>query len=338
MAVLTNSAPYRWMLVALLLAPTLQARNHRSELEVYFNTSANTFMVGKQSEMTLVVEGVPATRREHRRNSIHVPIVGRAAFVGEWCFEVGIRTSGRGFTKTFCWTSSHNHALDYPRYGYFRRLPAISHNTEYAAAFSLRRGQRMELAWHNLPNGFKFYNAYTRRNRRNSEGSFRDRRRGRKFFRIEGVARHRITHHDDKANRSAHDPVKISNIRSAYMGAPYGFNRWGKHSYRVTAVYADGETRSNFTWIVKINRGHVVRGEIVYEGSPVRLHIFRFVDERNYYLRSLAPKGSGADYLLDEGFYTPTSLYVGAYPHYVNLKLSENDTHIYRQYLIPSGG
>jgi hypothetical protein len=76
----------------------------------------------------------------------------------------------------------------------------------------------------------------------------------------------------------------------------------GTYNYRVSAVYADGETAASTGTATAVAAGDKVTAEITYAGSPVYLNVFRSSvgatgDEK--FIGRIAPQGSGSAHDLD---------------------------------------
>lgn len=82
----------------------------------------------------------------------------------------------------------------------------------------------------------------------------------------------------------------------------------GAYSYKVSAVYADGETLPSSAQSASPAAGDNVSGVITYSGMPLYFNVFRTAKGASSgweFTQRIAPTTSGATYVLDENAYLP---------------------------------
>lgn len=76
----------------------------------------------------------------------------------------------------------------------------------------------------------------------------------------------------------------------------------GDYSYRISAVYADGETLASTAEIVTVSAGDKVTTEITYTGAPLYFNVFRAPKDTtadHEFIQRIAPAGSGNAHDID---------------------------------------
>lgn len=98
-------------------------------------------------------------------------------------------------------------------------------------------------------------------------------------------------------------PTAASLLSPADAASKFSASDAGTYGYKVSAVYADGETLPSNEISGAVAAGDKVTGVISYSGSPVYLNVFRSPKDGNgagwEFIKRMAPTSSGATYDLD---------------------------------------
>lgn len=97
-------------------------------------------------------------------------------------------------------------------------------------------------------------------------------------------------------------PTTASGASPADAASEFAAADAGTYSYRISAVYADGETLASTQEAIAVSAGDKVTTEITYTGSPLYFNVFRApvgTTAGHEFTLRLAPAGSGVAHSID---------------------------------------
>ena len=253
-------------------------------------------------------------------------IYGTPQFVGRWCFTLAAQfeflprpldssappPTMHRTSRQACFFAAHNEQLNYPQFSTATRLDRAEINRTYRERIRFAdpaRRVRVSVAWHNLPNSLKI-ETHNRRNYVKLSGTPRDRKN------------YLVT------NASSTSPPQLTELFTVKDERRSGFETLDKYTYRVTAVYPDGETASVSKKSLWVSSGEVVLATLAYAKRPFYFNVFRSSEPDSWdtgdgeqFIGRLAPQPSGSEYLLDTGAVAPRTMRAAGH-FYLMLKLT----------------
>ena len=259
---------------------------------------------------------LPAGLQMDYSDSEQLLIHGTPLFLGRWCFILAAEMEEIRATRQICFYAGGNSELSYPEFSTNQNLDTARKGRRYDEKIRFERisdhrlRRQAEIVWHNLPNSLEI-------EPRSSKG----------YIKIKGRPEDRLSYRVENHSRSPsphlQELMTVEDSRSNFSQ-----KNAGVYSYRITAVYPDGETRSLTSASVTVEAGQVVTALITYEGSPFYFNVFRSDGEEDVghkYITRLTPAGSGIEYLLDLNRLMPRKLSAtGVF--YLMLKLTDIGT------------
>ena len=287
----------------------------------YRDTNENRVVVDWQVIGAQLPAGMDLQPLEERQALIY----GTPQFVGRWCFTLAAQfellpelgASGppselRRTDRQVCFFAARNARLSYPQFSTSTRLDRAEKNRDYSEKIRfehMNRRTRVSVAWHNLPQSLKIET----RNRRG-------------YVKISGEPRDRDSHIIFGGNVSAENLPQLTKLFTAKDARRSHFDQVYRHTYRITAVYPDGETTAEFHKSLHVNRGEVVLATLTYDKRPFYFNVFRANGEHNdaRFITRLEPRPSGSEYLLDSNAAAPRTIQATG-NFYLMLKLTSAD-------------
>lgn len=261
-----------------------------------------------------------ADRRRGRTNIVHIS--GRALFVGKWCFNLALhirvmlrdgRSKHPTVIKQVCLFGQDN--ADYNYHKVNATLPIAVKGSNYRASINLSRSGRgrgvsSHVLWHDVPVSMRV-------------------RSGHRMITLSGTPTDRYGYRLPKGYQPYAQPIELGEFTTHddLLTSKFTNHHPIQYGYRITAMYPDGETRSNFVRLVKVSKGKIVMGILHYQSingnEPLYLNVFRSAKgegEPHYQLvAQIPPSGSGSQHVIDTNLPSVHSLTaVGTY--YINLK------------------
>lgn len=255
-------------------------------------------------------------RRNERTNTILIS--GKPLFVGKWCFNLALQVKTKRrmrrnhvFIERLCFFSDDNRRYRYTKLDV--NLPTAMKGSPYRVGIRLergrhyRRGVHSQVVWHDVP-----VSVQVRNNRR--------------MITISGTPEDRYGYRLPRGYKAYGQPVKLGKFNvDDDLFSKFTYRYPMQHGYRITAMYPDGETRSNFVRLVKVSRGEVVVGRLHYRrfngNEPLYFNVFRSSEDNNRYqfVARIPARGSGRIHVIDTNLPSLRSLKAeGTY--YINVK------------------
>ena len=269
------------------------------------HTNANQVVVDWLVVGAQLPAGMALQPLEERRALVY----GTPQFVERWCFTLAAQfellpelgsseppSDLRRTSRPVCFFAAHNERLSYPQFSTSTRLDRAEKNRKYREKISFERSGRrtsVSVAWHNLPQSLQVETSN---------------RRG--YVKISGKPRDRDSHIIFGGNVSAENLPQLTKLWTAKDARRSHFDQIDRHTYRITAVYPDGETPAEFHKSLHVNRGEVVLATITYDKRPFYFNVFRARGEHNdaRFITRLEPQPSGSEYLLDRNAAAPRTI------------------------------
>ena len=249
-------------------------------------------------------------------------VYGTPQFVGRWCFTLAAQfellselessdppSDLHSTSRQVCFFAGHNEQLSYPHFSTSTRLDRAEKNSKYSEKIRFEHGDRrtsVSVAWHNLPNSLEIET----RNRRG-------------YVKISGKPRDRDSHVIFSDSVSEENQPQLTELFTVKDERQSRFKELERHTYRITAVYPDGETPAESHESLWVNRGEVVLATITYDKRPFYFNVFRAMGDNNdaRFITRLDPQPSGSEYLLDRNATPPRTMRATG-NFYIMLKLT----------------
>ena len=280
------------------------ARRGRDDLLIVYSNDDTRVTYGEYSEVELALEGripdswdvfwytlgapLPAGLSFDSSSGRQLLIHGVPEFLGKWCLTIAVEVERLQTSRDVCFYSDDDSNLGAPTFHSDRNLSSARANKRYDKKIRFPRGRdyRVSTVWSNLPNSLELELS-------NSRG----------YLRVKGTPRDRTSYR--AYNYSSRAPPEVD----VYTVDDYRsrFNRRRvRKNYRITAVYADGETRSHVNFVT-VRAGEIVVASIDYHRKPFYFNIFRneLDGAAHKFIGRLIPKERGAEYLIDSNRVTP---------------------------------